>query len=408
MVETPTEAAGRPPAAGRLTGVAALVTGVLLLSLNLRPAAIGLAPILADLRDQLGLSAVEMALLPALPILCFGLLAPAGPPLRRWLGEERTLGLVLVAILIGLGARAAVPEAALFAGTLLACAAIGVANVLVPSLIKRRIPFRAGLMAGLYTTTLAVSGSLATGLTVPVMEASGGSLRAALWLWTFPVVLGLAAWAPQLRYGPEPAPAGNGTDGAGRRVLFRSPLAWQVTLLMGLQSLLFYTAIGWLPTLLRSEGYSPGHAGFVTTLTNIVAPIGSMIAPVIAARMKDQRAVLLAGIGLSAIGLTGFLISPTGALGLAAAVLLGLGIGAMFALAILLFLLRSADSHTAALLSSMAQTLGYLLSAAGPFAFGLLHDATGGWTVPLCLLLALLAVEVPIALGAGRNRQIQA
>jgi len=406
MLEASTEAAGREARAARLAGGGLLIFGVVMVALNLRPAATALSPILDDLRTGLGLSTVETALLPALPILCFGLFAPLAPWLRRRVGEERGLALVLLAVLAGLAARGAWPEVALLPGTVLACAAIGIGNVLVPSLIKRRLPGRAGLMSGIYTTTLALGGGIATGLTVPVMEAFGGSIRAALLVWAAPVVLGLAAWAPQLRFGR----LGAGDAGAGDRRLglWGSALAWQVTLLFGLQSLTFYTVIGWLPTLLRSEGYSPGHAGAVATLVSVLGPVGSMVAPVVATRAADQRATLLVTIGLCALGVVGLLVEPSGAVLIASAVSLGVGMGGIFALAILLVLLRSADSHTSALVSSMSQSVGYVLAAGGPFAFGVLHDLTGGWTVPLLMSLALIGVEVPLALTAGRDRQAQA
>jgi CP family cyanate transporter-like MFS transporter len=261
-------------------------------------------------------------------------------------------------------------------------------------------------MSGIYTTTLALGGGIATGLTVPVMQAFGAPINAALLVWAAPVVLGLAAWAPQLRFGR----LGAEDAGAGDRRLglWGSALAWQVTLLFGLQSLTFYTVIGWLPTLLRSEGYSPGHAGAVATLVSVLGPVGSMVAPIVATRAADQRGTLLVTIGLCALGVTGLLIEPSGAVLIGSAVALGIGMGGIFALAILLVLLRSADSHTSALVSSMSQTVGYVLAAAGPFAFGVLHDLTGGWTVPLLMSLALIAVEVPLALTAGRNRQAHA
>jgi CP family cyanate transporter-like MFS transporter len=261
-------------------------------------------------------------------------------------------------------------------------------------------------MSGLYTTTLAVGGGAGTGLTVPVMDAAGGSIRAALLVWAVPVVLALAAWAPQLRFG-RPG-AADATPGDHRRGLWGSGLAWQVTFLFGLQSLLFYTIVGWLPTLLRSEGYGPGHAGAVSTLVSILGPVGSMLAPILATRAADQRPALLVSIGICALGVVGLLISPTGAVGVGATCLLGVGVGAMFALAILLVLVRSADTNTSALMSSMAQSVGYMLAALGPFAFGLVHEASGGWTAPLLMTLALVAVEAPLALAAGRNRQARA
>lgn len=69
-------------------------------------------------------------------------------------------------------------------------------------------------------------------------------------------------------------------------------------------------------------------------------------------------------------------------------------------------MLRSGDAHTAARLSGMAQTGGYLLAAVGPLALGAVHQATDGWTVPLCLLLVVCAGLALLGLGAGRDRRI--
>jgi CP family cyanate transporter-like MFS transporter len=412
----PLRRAAGPAAARRGAGAAVLVVGILLVAVNLRPAVAGIAPVLPDLRDRLGLSATAVALLTSIPVLCFGLFAPLAPPLRARLGEERTVAAAVLALLAGLLLRAAWPRVWLLAGTTLIGAAIAIGNVLLPSLIKRRLPARIGPMMSAYSMTLSF-GPVLAGLTVPAYQAAGRSLRVALGMWVLPAAAALLVWLPQLRAGaghgdppaapPDADPAAAdpaAADPAGGQV-WRSPLAWQVTLLMGLQSLGFYATLTWLPSYYRARGVAPAGAGALLALAGATGIVGALVAPALAARSNDQRAALLAALAACGAGLVGVLLAPL-AQTIVWVGVLGLGQGALFSLALLLFVVRAADALTAAHLSSMAQTVGYLLAAAGPLAFGLLHQATAGWAAPFGLLLALTAVEVPLALGAGRRRTV--
>src|SRR5207237_3158444 len=208
-------------------GGALLVASILLVGVNLRPAVAGLSPILADLRASLGASAAFVSLLTSIPVLCFGAFAPLAPPLRARLGEERAVAAGLAVLLGGLLLRAAWPRSWLLAGTLLAGGGIAIVNVLLPSLVKRRLPGRVGPTMSLYTMTLSLGAALAGGLTVPAYEAAGRSLRIALAVWALPVVAALVLWLPQLgvpadRPGPPEERAGRGG------LVWRSGLAWQV------------------------------------------------------------------------------------------------------------------------------------------------------------------------------------
>ena len=188
--------------------------------------------------------------------------------------------------------------------------------------------------------------------------------------------------------------------------LWRSPLAWQVTLFMGLQSLAYYAPLSWLPTIFRDQGVSAGTAGALLSVFNAVGIAATLATPVIAQRMRDQRAAIATTVSLTVLGVVGLLVAPD-ALGLVWAVVLGVGQGAALSLALLLIVMRAPDHDTSARLSSMAQGVGYLVAAAGPLGMGLLHALTGGWTVPLLGLLALCALELAAGLGAGRDRVVE-
>jgi CP family cyanate transporter-like MFS transporter len=377
--------------------VAVAAGAVVLVALNLRMAVTSVPPILPDL----GLSPLGGSLLTTLPVVLFGVGAAAAPAVRARLGEERSLFAALGLLLAGVVARGLWPESALFPGTVLACAGIAVLNVLLPGFVRRRFPDRVGLMMGLYTTALIAGATLASGLTVPVRDAAGGSNGIALGAWALPLGFAALAWLPVLREAHGP-PSGEARAGISLR---RSPLAWQVTLFMGLQSLLYFAPLSWLPTIYREEGISAATAGVLLSLFNAVGMVSALAAPVLAGRMRDQRGSVAATVCLTAAGVLTLLVAPrSGAL--VAAVLLGLGQGAALSLALLMIVLRAGDDHTAARLSGMAQGAGYVIAGAGPLGVGLLHALSGGWTVPLLALLAVVGVELAVGLAAGRQRVI--
>ncbi|MEA2246185.1 MAG: transporter, family, cyanate transporter, partial [Solirubrobacteraceae bacterium] len=378
-----------------------LVLGVVLIAFNMRTAIAEIPPVLPDL----GLAPGAQSVLATVPVICFGLAALASPALRGRLGEERGLLLVFIVLLAGVIMRAAWPGApsALFGGTVLAGCAIAVTNVLVPSLVRRRFAGHVGLMMGVYTAALAGGGALAAGTTVPLRDATG-SLPLALGIWAVPIALAIAVWLPQRRHRALPAVPGGAE---AFRALGRSPLAWQVTLFMGLMSLLYYGPLSWLPAIERDRGIDPATAGLLLSVLNLVSLPSTLVAPMLAHRMRDQRTAVAIGTILTMLGVAGILLAPASA-ALASVVVLGIGQGMTLPLALLMIVMRAGDDETAAHLSTMAQGVGYLLAAAGPLVMGLLHVWTGGWTVPLILLLGLTFLQLWVGLLAGRARTIHA
>jgi CP family cyanate transporter-like MFS transporter len=279
-----------------------------------------------------------------------------------------------------------------------------VGNVLLPGLVKREFPERAGFMTSVYSTALGISAALGAGASVPVMMLTGIGWRGSLVLWALPALLAAVAWIPQALHEHRPE---NASERGGACGLRRSLLAWQVTLFMGLQSLSYYVALTWLPEILREGGMSAATAGWMLALSQAVAISTMFLAPVIAGRTPSQRGVVTVAVSLSGAGILGLLVagSTAGALWV---VLLGLGQGACFSLALTFFALRAPDSEHAAALSGMAQSVGYLLAAAGPFLFGVLRDASHAWTVPLVLLLAVTGCLLIAGLGAARNAHVGA
>ncbi|MFG2288654.1 CynX/NimT family MFS transporter [Streptomyces sp. NPDC048595] len=379
--------------------------GVVLLALNLRPALVAVSPLAGTIRDDSGMSAAATSLLTALPLLCFGLLAPLAPRLGRRLGMERSLLGTMALICLGTALRLLDSVVALFAGTIVIGAGIAVANVLLPGLIKRDFPSRAGLMTGLYSMSLFGGAALAAGVTVPVQQAAGLNWQATLACWGALAVLALVCWLPQVRSRTRVPQEAAGAAAHPVRGLWRDPLAWQVTGYMGLQSLSYYAAAAWLPTMLTDAGMSAGDAGWMLSFSSLLGIAGSFLAPVVVGRRLPAGVLAAVSAVLCAAALTGVLIAPVGG-GYVWMVLLGLGQGAAISLALLFIVQRAPNARHTAQLSSMAQCFGYVLAATGPAVLGAVHDASAGWTVPLALLLALLLPQIAVGLGAARPRHV--
>ncbi|MGE7993784.1 CynX/NimT family MFS transporter [Pseudomonas sp. NPDC089554] len=379
-----------------------LLLGLVLVALNLRPALSSMAPILSQVSAELGLNASAAGLLTTLPVLCLGLFAPLAPLLARRFGSERVILGILLTLALGILVRSALGATGLFVGSLMAGASIGIIGVLLPGIVKRDFPKQAGTLTGVYTMALCLGAAVAAGSTVPLSQHFDNSWSVGLGFWLLPALLAMLVWLPQARQG-------HGAHKVAYRVrgLWRDPLAWQVTLYMGLQSSLAYIVFGWLPSILIGRGLSPTEAGLVLSGSVLVQLISSLSAPWLATRGKDQRLAIVVVMVVTLAGLFGCLYAPMSGLW-GWAILLGLGQGGTFALALTLIVLRSKDSHVAANLSSMAQGVGYTLASMGPFAVGLVHDFTGGWAAIGWIFAVLGIGAIVFGLGAGRALHVRA
>ncbi len=392
-----------------------LVVAVAAAGLNLRAAITSLPPLFPDLQTRLHLSSAALSLLAATPVICFGVVSAFAAWLNRRYGEEAILLVALVLLTAGLLLRGAAPGVMLFPGTALAASAIAVLNVLLSSMVKRRWPERAGLLIGIYLTALSVGAILSSLLSVPLYRSSGGSVRLALGLWAAPAALAVLLWLPQLGYravGTESAAAGTGPAAAGVTApasalalpsikVYRYPLAWQVTGFMGLQSLLYYAALSWLPTIFQDRGDSAVTAGNLLALMGVGNLVTSLIVPVLAHRRPSQRGLVVPSLIGTAAGLAGSLWAPLSTAPFWVLVL-GVSQGSCLGLAIFFMMARAPNAGVAASLSAFAQSVGYLAASAGPLEVGLLHTATGSWNIPVILLLVLCAAELATGVLAGR------
>lgn len=376
-----------------------VLAAIVLLAINLRTVIASLPPLLADVRADLGLSATVAGLLTTLPVVCFGALALVGPRLARRVPLERVLVACAVATAVGAALRGLESAPALFAGSLLAGAAVGIGQATLPVLIRLAFPAATGLLTGAYSMALPLGATLGSGAAVPLARAFG-SWGASLAAWTVPAALAAALWAPAafrrgtLVRGPLPAP------------LRGAALAWWVAAFMGVQSMAFYAGLAWLPEILQDRGWSAGEAGALQALSSLVSIVPAFLVPLLAARRRAQTLVLVTIVGVAASGVVGLLAAP----GAAAAwvLVLGVGQGGSLGLALILPVLRAGGAGSVASLTAMMLCLGYLMASAGPWILGAVHDVSGGWNAPLVALLAITLLQLLPGLPAARDRELPA
>lgn len=378
----------------------AFLIALLLIAANLRPSITAVGPLLESIRQDLALSATAAGWLSSLPILMFAAFAPLARFARQH-GAERLLLIGLLALTAGILLRSEGHVAALFGGTVVLAIGIAVINVLLPVIIKQRYPERVPALTTAYATIMGGFAALASGIAVPLADWLPGGWRSSLASWALLAAIGFVIWLPHSRTDHRETEVPPSTR---RHPPWRTPLAWQVTGFMGLQSTLFYIAISWFPAILTENGFSPAAAGWLLTLYQAAALIAGLAVPWLIRQFKDQRGLAFGTSFLATLGTLGILIAPEGAT--AWMILLGCGSGPSLILALSFMGLRAHDQQTAAALSLMAQSIGYLVAALGPILFGLVHDLTGGWTAALFGAAAITVIQGLCGIGAGRATKI--
>ena len=379
-----------------------VVVGVVLLAVNLRPAATSLGALLEQTQQALSISASLAGLLTTLPVLCFAAFGPVATALGRHWGLHRTTLVTLVLVVTGLGLRAFTDSALVFTvSSGLALAGMASGNVLLPPLVKRHFPHRVGVLTAVYSTALMTGAALPAWVAVPVSPA-GGSWRWGLALWAVLAAVAVAPWVGLLRHDVrEDRPVAR----YAMRDVARTRLAWQMALFFGVQSSFAYTQFGWLPKIYADAGLDTAQAAMMLGLLTGVGIPMALLLPAYAARRSDQRWVVTALGACALAGFAGLLAAPT-TLPWLWALLLGVG-GSAFPWCLTMLGLRAHTQDGTAVLSGFVQSVGYVVAAVGPLGTGLLFDLSGGWTLPLSVLTAMTVPLVLLGVTFARPRFIE-
>lgn len=404
-----------------------IVTAILLTATTLRSPITSVGALMSKIQGDTGLSNTLAGLLTTFPLLAFALFSLIAPTVSRKLGIEKTMLYCMLLMCVGIVLRSVPSIWMLFIGTALIGITIGMCNVLVPGIIKRDFPYKVGLLTGIYTSSMNLWGAISSGISPFLAEQSWG-WRGSLGVWVILAASAAMLWISVI-WGKRNSPSTSASikpetpleininDKRNTKVnvsadtsnkfqsVWKSALAWQITLFMGLQSLMFYVGIAWLPQIFYEKGISYHTSGLYLFYMQVACMLGSFSMPIIAGRFRSQTSLAVISSSFFVIGYSGILFgSPS--LTLLFMIVLGLGCGTSFGLVILFFSLRTHTGEQAAQISGMAQSIGYFLAAIGPFLFGLVHDLTGGWNIPLIVITALAFVTVLFGWLAGRQRYV--
>lgn len=385
-----------------------LFFSILAVAVCLRGPITGVGPLLQEIQSYLGLNNTAAGILATLPLLAFAGFSLFAPKLALRFGTENTLLAALGLLIIGILWRSAGGSWAVYLGTALLSMAIAVGNVLIPGLVKQHYPLQVGLITALYALTMNLGGAAGSAVSVPLSEEWQWGWRGALAVWAIPGMLALLIWVTQVvavKSMPSAVQADHAQHPLAKISLWRNPLAWMVTLFMGLQSLMFYTLLSWLPHILAEEGISATQAGAMLGMMQVVVLPITLITPILASKLRHQQWLGVVCGMILVLSMVVF-VAHWSAWYFTAVLWLGVGMGGAFSLSMMLFGLRSDSITEAAALSGMAQAVGYLLAACGPVLFGLLHDWTHSWIYPLVLLLLVSVLIAVTGYFAGRDRKL--
>lgn len=382
-----------------------LILGIslILIAFNLRPLFASLSVLLPDMLRQDALTPSQAGYLTTLPVLCLGIFAPLAPWLSHRSGYKRTLLIVMLLLTIGTAMRGMGSILLLFLGSAIAGAAIAIGNVLLPAVVKKEFPSTPALMTGLYTMALCAGAAGAAAGTLPLVQSLSISWGTGLALWALPAAIVMLLWLPYA-IPSDPARFLGQYKVSG---LWRDSLAWQVTFFMGSQSALGYSVFGWLVPILVERGLDGVEAGLILSFSIIVQLVACLVLPSISVRFKSQSLINVILALAAAIGFLGLLFGPLDWVWEFSA-LQGIGQGGLFALALTVIVLRSPDSHVATHLSSMAQSIGYILAALGPLLIGLLYSMTNSFAASGWLFSAICLISAISGWGAGRALLVRA
>ena len=366
-----------------------ILLGILFISFNLRAPITAVGSVVEMIQQEYNLSNAAAGFITTLPLVAFAIVSPFVSTLSGKIGHAKTMFLGLILILLGEVCRSYTGSAGLFIGTAIIGVGIAIGNVIIPGIIKLYFSERVGFVTSIYTSGMCIFAAVGAGVSIPLAKGAGLGWKHTLAVWFFLTLVTILIWLPQTKEKVQSSNA-SGKKSSGSSI-WASPLAWWVTLFMGIQSLLFYSLVAWLPTIVMSKGLSESFAGNMALLFQLMAIPATLVIPTLCDKMKNQRILVYVVCVIYAAGMTLFLTGNSALIMTAAVVLMSIGMGGSISLSIAFISLRSPNSQRAAQLSGMSQSAGYLFAALGPIFTGFIYDLKSTWSIPVTLFIVLIA-----------------
>ncbi|WP_254256139.1 CynX/NimT family MFS transporter [Macrococcoides canis] len=376
-----------------------LLTAVIVVAATLRAPLTVIGPIISEIGNELSLNHTMLGGLTTIPLIMFGIVSPFVAKISGKIGMSMTLFAGMLLLLSGLIIRIIPNVTWLVVGTILVGAGIAIGNVILPSFVKWRFPAHIGLMTGVFAATMNLTAGIGGGLSVPLSRYNDYGYQFALGFWIILSVIGIIVWLPQLKHNPKQQVS------VSKRKIYYSKLAIAIALMMGFQSMNFYSTVTWFPEILIHYGVSQETAGYMLMLNQFAQLPMTFMMPVIAMKMNNQRPLVIAFTILFLVGFTALQFNHI-VLIVIGMIATGLAGGAAFSLCMLFFSLRARTNDDAIKLSGFSQSVGYFIAAIGPVLMGYLNDVTGTYTTSFMMFYAIAICMFIFGMIASKNEYV--
>lgn len=400
-----------------------VLMGILLLAINMRAPIIGFGAVAKLIEQDLHLSTKTIGMVGTIPVAAFALSSFIAPKISHWLGLERTMLLASLGLMAGIFLRVWQPQLGfLLVGTVVLSLAISLANVLVPAVIKKFLPHHISRVMSVYSLTMTMTAGLSAGIAMWLVGLKNWQFALGVWGWIS--LLAMIIWlivlsvlakhsaAQSLVKSSTSVPSDLSKSRTSELAnqpamhypsVWKMPMAWYISIFMGIQSLLYYTMASFLPSLLMDKGLSTAQVGTLGMIFQMMGFPAIMLLSYWVGRGGNLRVIAMLGAVGNLIGVLGFgFLSAK--LAWLWALFTGFGCGVIFTLCLMIFTIKARDDKQTAQLSGMSQSVGYSIAIFGPLVVGWLKDVSHGWTLPMLFLAVLMAIKCVVAWLATQDR----
>jgi MFS transporter, CP family, cyanate transporter len=363
-----------------------------------------IGPLIPILKSDFDLSNTAVSLLAGIPIICFAGTSLFMKQVARLGSSNRIIKWAVTALAFALFARTFTGLLGLYIFTILMGASIAIMNYEIPAWVKKHAVSETGLITGIYVTLMGVAGSIAIAVSVPLAQQNSLSWRFAMFPWIAIAAMAAIYW--WLRVKPEPVERRELPQFFWRSKAFKNPIAWSLAIFFGTESMTFYATATWFPTILTTKGFSLREAAVAVSISGIIGSFVGLAAPHYVAKVQDQRLIIailtiMSGFSFFMIGLQE---GPILYLWLSIA---NIGISIIFPIVLMQSGFKSESPEATRNLSTMFQSLGYMLSATGPYVLGRVHDATNDWNKAMYVVAAITVVQLFFGLIVGKPNKVK-
>lgn len=382
-----------------------IILGIIFISFNLRAPITAVGSVVKMISAEFNLTSGMAGFITTLPLIAFAVVSPFVSGISRKLGYGKTMFFGLIIMLLGELVRSYTGVIGLFVGTGLLGVGIAIGNVLIPSVIKLKFAQNIGKMTSVYTSSMCIFAAIGAGISMPLAEDMGFGWKNSLAIWFLLTMLTLIIWLPQIKEGKSDNSV-HKTDvksTSSSTSIWANKTAWFVTIFMGIQSLLFYSMVAWLPTIVISKGFEDSFAGTIALIYQLVAIPATLLIPFLCDKFKHQKHLVSLTCCIYLAGMMLFLVTSSALTMVLSILLISLGMGGSISLSIAFISLRSPHAQKASELSGMSQSVGYLLAAIGPTLMGAIYDASHSWSIPIIIFIVLIVFLALIGWQAGND-----